>query len=654
MRMRAAIAGGLAAALLALATTPALPAAASGAPLVPAPPFGPSLEEAVAAGHAPSSGSEAKGAAAHDAEILYSGTSIRVADGRLSVRTRTIRRLLTDAAIAHHGDVRVPFDTTLQALEIHEMRTWTREGRITDAEARAFNRVTPERVSRCADRAAAQEMVVSRLGVERGCVVVLDYTIADRVAFRPWYEGEVVLSGEEPVRAGEILLSGLESLKASLRGIDPALVAAHEGPGSDRRWTYGPLPGTPLEDGTDPRGAGSALAFTTCGSWDQVLAFAEAAISAGARGDTSLASWSRLPMPAGRRPIDDADVLAKAAALIGREVGAADDLPLDWLRSPRPAAVTRDVRCGNLLDRAVLAHAALTAMGSTPRILLVPGSSTVRGDGPGSLPRLMEFTDIWMTLADEGRVLSIAQGAAADAPDPGWAAQVLTRRDGTPAWISVAPEAFRSEVTVDLRPGRNDRMVGDVRVRVTGAIDRLFDSGDPTGMLDDLASGLLEDGKVVSRRVERSGERDAVLACSIEGRTFGESLAVGLRRWPLPAPPGIPECILPRGLDLTRTERATPLSLRASLEEELRVHLRLPEGAVALVLPREVDRTAGQGMVLRVATTRDMQGVRIERRFSVPEVTIPPDAYPGFRDLLLRRVRAEGMSVLWGTGDPHP
>jgi hypothetical protein len=118
--------------------------------------------------------------------------------------------------------------------------------------------------------------------------------------------------------------------------------------------------------------------------------------------------------------------------------------------------------------------------------------------------------------------------------------------------------------------------------------------------------------------------------------------------------PGIPGEVLPRGLDLSRTERKAPLRLRASLHEELEIRLVLPGEADVLLLPEEVDRTGGQGIALKVSCSREANAIRVARTLSIPEASIAPVSWPGLRDLLVRRSRVEGMGLTWRAREARP
>jgi|GEM_PF-6923737 len=572
---------------------------------------------------------------ADDAVILYRGVSISVdAEGRITRRFRQVQRILTDLAVEQRGDPRVAYDTTRQELAIHVCRAFMKDGKEVAATSHSFNRVTPDRVASCPDWCGLQEMVLSYVGVERGCMTELDYSVTDRVAWRPWLEGIEDLGDTAPVLQGEVRLFA-DSLKTAFVGIP------HADSGGRGVWLYGPLPGCPDEGGSSLRERTPYVVFSSCLSWKALSGWICGRLEQAAAPDSAIFGWARAPLECGHLPIAADEKLARAARLIAERTNAADDVPLSWWLPIRPAARTFDSSCGNLLDRAALAMAALTAsgIGAEPRFVFASAGQDV--------PALAQFDDIRLVAGPIGS-LSVGHGTAGFAVVAAPWGEL--NRDGAPQYLGRSDVRCDTDLSILIHENADGSVRGEAWVRIRNDLPdgTVFD--DVKGYLGGLASRYAEQGELAGYRVRKLDGSGIEATFSFTGKALGESLGSGRRLFRIPSAPGAPDRFLPAGLSLRRGKRITPIVLPAAhARETVRLRLELAPRSRAVILPRPC-KFESPSALLEATTERDGSAVVFTRRFEVSSSSdfrrIQPDEYPGFRSVVLHRIEGAANGIV--------
>jgi hypothetical protein len=583
-----------------------------------------------------------------DGIILFRGVQVTLfPDGRVSRRVRVVRRLFTDLAIAQGGDPRVAYDTTRQQLDVSVCRTFMRDGTEVSMLRRALNRVTPERVAACPDRASLQEMVISLLGLERGCLTELDYTVSDRVSFHPWLEGREPIGDIDPVLREIVSIEtpSEAGLKAAACGLDATPLPESQSvePGATRKtWTFGPIAANPTEGGRSSLERVSSLVYSTCPSWDALYSWLADQLRGATVADSALLAWTAKPKSSAGEPLDDTERLAHLAWLIGERVKSAEDSPVVFWVSPRPASRTFESSCGNLLDRAALALAVLKAWGISSTVLLRPAVTSVTEE----VPSLGQFDDIWIDAGT--RRLSVAGGQSSAQPDPGWARVVLgPSSNPSEAGAQFTPLLDRGShafLSLDLRNTDKGSVEGEALVRVGGTICRSLAYEDVQGYVKELASTLAVEGKPEGFRVEALGPDTLAVVFNIKGTALGDSLGAGRREYLIPSGPGLPAGAFPQGVDWRRWGRTGSLALPATLDEQVRVRLRPTKSTMVLILPRNQD-LEGPGISLEQKAERRDGVIYLERSWRIRARDVSAKDYSLFREIVLHRLEKTGSAV---------
>ncbi len=576
-----------------------------------------------------------------DSVILYRGIHVRLdSDGRIERRVRQVERLLTDHAITPRGDQRVAYDAARQDLAIHLCRTFMRDGKEVVALPRAFNITTPERVASCPDRTDLQEMVISFLGVETGCLIELDYTVRDRAPWRPWLEGREAIGATAPILEEEISIEAPPGASFRAAMIENGAISSVSGERGERpqtlRWTA--LHAYPDEGGSPPILRIPQLVYSTCASWDTLLTWVHQKIIAASTPDSAIKAWAAEDLPGGRPPLDAAARLERIAALLGERTIKADDASLDWWLPVRSAARTFDTSCGNLLDRAALATAAMDEMGAGCRTILRPATPHLALD----VPALAQFDNIWLAVGPN--FFDVAGAVFAPRPDPGQAEVVLDRSSGKPAFVPLAPRKGSSFLSLHLLQHDDGSITGEAIARVGGSLVRAIDSHNLKGLLDELAGHYAQDASVAGYRVEALSPDTLAVSFTLTGAGLGDSLGGGRRRFEIPPGPGLPDGALPDGLSLRRMSRTTPIFLPSLVAEEVRVRLDLSAHSRPLILPPSRS-LAGGGVSLETSVERDGGMLILNRRFETSQRTIGPEEYAGFRAVVLGRTEPAANTI---------
>jgi hypothetical protein len=572
----------------------------------------------------------------HDEVILYRGIHVRLgADGRIERRVRQVERLLTDHAVALRGDQRVAYDATRQELEVHLCRTFMRDGEEVVALPRAFNVTTPERVATCPDRTELQEMVISFLGVETGCLIELDYTVRDRVSWRPWLEGMEEVGAAAPVLEQEVSFDLPPGGSFHAAVIEKGAISSAGGESGERPKTlhWAALPAHPDEGGAPALLRIPQLVYSTCPSWDVLMGWLDERIVAAAVPDAAIKSWVGEDLPGGRLPLDATARMERIATLLGERTIKADDASLDWWLPVRSAGRTFDTSCGNLLDRSSLAMAAMSAMGADCRMVLRPATPYLVRE----VPALAQFDNIWLAVGPD--FLDVAGAAFGPRPDPGLAESMLDRSSGKPVFMPLAPRMGSSFLSLHLRQGDDGSITGEAIACVGGSLVCEIDTSDLQGFLEGLAGRYAQRASVPGYEVRAFSPDTLAVSFTLTGAGLGDSIGGGRRRFEIPPGPGLPSGALPDGLSLRRMTRTTPIFLPRLVAEDVRVRLDLSAQALPLILPSSRS-LAGGGASLETSVERDGGRIILKRRFETTKRTIEPEEYGVFRAALLGRTEA--------------
>lgn len=143
------------------------------------------------------------------------------ADGSIVYHERKEVTINTDRAHRDFADPRITYDSATQTVEIIAARTRLPSGKTLDVPAYSRTEVAPGWASGWPTFATIRQMVLVMSGIERGCVVELEYKLTTKSAAKAVLAGELRLQDRYPIKRHEIRfdLAAGEWLRPWLSGI---------------------------------------------------------------------------------------------------------------------------------------------------------------------------------------------------------------------------------------------------------------------------------------------------------------------------------------------------------------------------------------------------------------------------------------------------
>lgn len=587
------------------------------------------------------------------AEYLYLGERVLLQpDGRRARREHRVVRLLSGGAIGELGDPRIRFDAQSQELIVHRCRTYTPRGEVLDAPPRARNQVTPGAAARCPGALRYQDLVLTHVGLEPGCVIELDVEIRGLRSDPTWLEGRTRIHEVYPVRRRELVVetpSHLTLQTVSLGTASPARVRQREGR-TTHHWRWETLPAVrETDDGCDGWRTRGAVFYTTCASWDYLARSMRDRFAEAVRVDSLMTLRLAIEEYEARSPRE------RAAALLplsGREVRAADLSPAP-VPELQPAPRTFASRCGSRWDRAALAMSLLAAVGVNTEPVLAGH----RWGESSRVPMAAAFEDLWLRAIGEAAPLWLDPIGETVRVDPPAGRDLLVLTADGPRWVARGAGAGRSRVEVDLEVRADGHVLGTAIVRVAGHTYDPEPWRDVTAMAEQVAAGLLPEGRAIGGELLWHTPDSCGLRVELEadalGTWEGDRGYLALTAGPAPV-----AAIVPRDA-LRRVGRTTPLFLPGPAREHVTWSVRLPAAIHPVYVPPAAAEAYRAGQFVCDARVADRPAARwasgpanpggtrvvVEWTLALPMEQIPP-ARMGELQTVMDRYRAENQRLL--------
>lgn len=518
-----------------------------------------------------------------DAVVLYRSDDIILkADGRISRRTHSLILLLTDVVIDEFGDPRIPFDAATQEVVIHRCRTYTPDGRIVDAAGHAFNQVTPHGILHCVDELERQEMVITHVGIELGCVIELDVEVRDLKPHSAWLEGLLFLQEDYPCvhRLVVIRHPGHLQLQARLVHGTAQEHVSSSGGMTAHTWRLKSLPGLcEHDDGAGGRLTRTHLLYSTCPTWEYLQTRLGEHLAEATLVDQAMRDWITSELECGD-PLTRADQLAAVLTFTSELQGTATHT-FEQVRRPRSAPRSFDQRCGNEWDRLVLARALLEEAGFAVHTALRGGSPEMIRE----VPALMQFDGLLLEVESEGEhwFADPRTGTLHHPQRLRHPVLVLTPEGPHPTWHAPVAPGGRARVEISAALDDEGHLTGSADLSLTGDLFPYGDCRDLENFLKRYASRLIEGAEVTSHDVVTITPAGGHLRFTFRADSLVAS-AAGQHYLSLMGAPVSPVERLQR-YRLTRTARTAPIFLGDTATEEVTWRLAFPEQAVLRFIP---------------------------------------------------------------------
>ena len=531
-------------------------------------------------------------------------------------------------------DPRIHFDPTRQELKILQARTWLPSGRAVDTGKNGKNLVFPDALNLCPDFSRFRDMVITHVGVQEGCTIVLEYELADKKP-RAWpFEGIEKAQFPFPLLYQEFLLEAPKGTPLQAELLAPA---ERKGERTEEKTENG-IRIRFLRKGVIPRASHPEdLLLFGARPWDDL----------GRRFRAGLAALGPLPERfqralAGKEsgPASPLEKAEMAARLIREGLREVHWPPALLGGTVRPARRIWESAYATPLEEAAFLARALRDLGFKDA-RVAPVSRLPRLQ----VPCLEAASEFWVAATSpSGKALWIRAGGVPGDPSPAdltGASSLL----GPPV-----PSGGRGSAKVAgkilLLPG--GRLQGSLEVTLQGtAFNHLEASLKGLGPAARRLAALFGGARPGNLTVLGLEEARATFRMDLEGGKIRPDGA-GLYPLVLPLLPGSPPALL-AGLALPRTRGVTLLP-RGPWESILDLEITLPPGARIFALPAEekVDRP-GLGSRERKVRVSGRK-VRIQRKLQVQVSRVDPSRWEAFRDLLLPLKNEAARTLLAAPG----
>jgi hypothetical protein len=586
-----------------------------------------------------------------DAIILFQRVTYRIdAEGRLSRRVHQLHKLFTEWACRNLSDLRPGWDATRQELIVHTCRTFMRDGQMIDTPPNGFNEVTPDAVVQCPDFLSYREMVISHVGVERDCIIELDYEITDTVPAVLPASGLEFMQGELPIRSKQIVVTAPQEIFLTWQAVNGELAEPLLTQQDDIQsvfWVVRDLPAIPGAGNETHRGdLLPYVMFSIILDQSTLAAHLRKLTEAAADSDTALQYW--LSNAEAEAPSDadvhltTLDTVERIATLLGDRIRTVQTSDRGWGRHPRPASRIFATSYGTAWEKAILGITLLREVGLSPELALF--SRWDKYVSEVATPLSFQALRLVFPVDGDNYWLSPTSGELMPSRSD------LVGKTGF--FLDDSPKQFRTylvppfgstrQLVVNLQPGTEGGFVAQCDLTLTGQ----FWFPDRETVVEDvasnLASSLLQDAEVVTTETRLQTPIKLQLRFTAEGPDLAGAARSTLadsddKLVTLTLPLGNKSLtdLLPGDFRASQISRPTPLFLVEELQENLQLSLTLPEKWQVAYLPSSVEHN-GNHASFKLETENVEGVVRLNRNLIVTGGTVTPEVYASFREVLVQ------------------
>jgi len=557
-------------------------------------------------------------------------------DGTISRKHHRLVALFTDDGIRRYGDPRILFNSEHQKLNLEIARVYMRDGTIVDTRENGFNQTTPFALVSAWDFTSWQEMVVTHVGIEKGCLAELCYTIEDREKFYPSLSGTFVFNKDDPVQLSVmkiILPEGLK-LKHLERNGAPEPYVSNDG----RVLTWKMVN---LEPGAGGKGFAPweeylpVVYYSTEGSWEDVSMRVATWFS------KAIENWSYTDEVFDTDKTEkENDELVKLAHTKALSLVRSVKVPFDeFCLAPRSADRVYRSGYASSFERAVLLGAILKDEGFEPHVVLVSKGLFV----PDNVPTLSCFDRIALAVPIDGSLLIVDPSESFERDvrllnqcnvflHCGYS-DVLEREPG------INPQRNKTSLHLSMKL-ENGELSCDATAEMVGAFSTYWlikgTGHEFLDYLDERVEGLFEDALLLRWSIARLDPEHVKIGFGLSVPSLFEES--GNRVYiDLPVPLEMDVSGVNR-LNASISKINAPLSL-LPCEMEVAVDFTVPEGWHIVALPSACEMNDGHSM-LRVEVSKDGNRVKVLRSLGINVNTLEPDQYRQYREALFRFTRS--------------
>ncbi len=585
-----------------------------------------------------------------DVLVLSDARTVTLAaDGRVTQTVVRVEKILTFQGMDLAGDPKVSFNSQTQELRDYRLRTLTADGEVREARANSFNEMTPYELERAPAYTAWREMVMTKVGLDVGCVVESQWTVADKTPWRRFYDGDFLFAEPPPSleRTVAVTVPGGTALHyAFFNGTAEPVVRA-DGTGTTYTWRLRDGAALPVGRAREEElWAAPRLLVTTCPDWATAnKVFGPLVDAAVAAGSPKIAQKADALVKGAVTEFQKALALQRYVAEAINTV----EWPLsDFGYAPRTAAQVFDSGYGHALDKAVLLCAMLQRVG----IWAAPAACRPAPQGlpdPGAVPCMAQMSRIIVHSKVDGATLwfdpvaPLAESSQRNFRD--FKGLPLTAGFGELHTMPAleAPDRLLADLRATL--ASNFSYEGEGTLELDGAYSPFYGwQGSAEALksgVEEYLGGILPGAELTAHSVALLSPARTRVALKFKGQIPEEPKGPRLLKTGLPA-----GSLLARLPQMHRSVRELPLLLGWPGEETVTLALALPKNLFPTYLPEEIQVTGEAGSGSQRWTTAD-GALRMSLEIRIPSRVIGPKTYPALRELWGRLTAPPARTVLF-------
>jgi hypothetical protein len=549
----------------------------------------------------------------------------------------------TARGIRSYADVRVPWDSAHQKLEVDTLRSWRpSDQRWTASGTTGIVETIPYALSHAPGYSHIRETMLLTDGVELPCVLELRYRISDREAFAGGMEGLYAMPHDDPCLISEVELGAPAgaSLEVQSHNVASPITINDQASGLElRRFRAEAVEPRPW-----PHTSAAGLPHVVWSTWSGEEARANEIM----RRFDAAASLEDSGLKAARDAVKSARSEIERAEGLAAWVGQSTRLvryDRQWFPAPRPAQRSWETAFAHALDRCALAAAALRDAGFSAGLAFKRPLGPRQPPGPATTAGL-EGPLLWVA-GDGFEALYDPADSALAVADPALADGRVWRLGELPRATSEAP-APGALLRLDLAWNEEEGWQGTGMLEARGALS-------PYSRMQGLAAGRAEQvlraiADAVLPGFEPSGANFESFSPGLVRAGFAGTLAAGERdpldRLSLRLGDPAPQLNDPlhAAAPLHLSARGSAVHLPAAFS--VAVELHLDPGTLEIVeLPaaRELANTVGS---CRVTTEKGPEEIVLRHQLQLSTASVGSAQWPELRALLLAWTSPRNTTII--------
>jgi len=572
-----------------------------------------------------------------EAVVIYDSLIVKLnRDGTISRRYHRLVALFTDDGIRRYGDPRILFNSDYQNLNVETARVYMRDGTVVDTGKNGINQTTPFSLASAWDFTSWHEMVVTHVGIEKGCLAELCYTIEDMEKFYPSLSGSFVFNGDDPIQLRVFRVTVPDGLELKHLERNGAPEPSISDDGRVLTWKV---------ENLEPGARGKGLApwedylpvvyYSTEGSWEDVSMRIATWFS------RAIESWSYTDEVFGSdEPKKENDELVRLAHTKALSLVRSVKVPFDeFCFAPRNAESVYRSGYASSFERAVLLGSILREEGFEPHVVFVSKGPFV----PDNVPTLNCFGGIALAVPIEGSLLIV---------DP---SESFERDIRLLNQYSVFLHCGYGDVLergLEVDPHRNKTIMhlsmklenGELSCDATAEMDGAFSpywlikgtGHEFLDYLDEKVEGLFEDALLLRWSIARLEPEHVKIGFGFSVPSLFEESDDRVYI----------DLLVPLEMDVSGVNRLNTSISKVSApfyllpcEMEVDVDFTVPDGWHVVALPSACEMNNGHS-ILEVEVSQEGSRVKVFRSLRINSSTIEPDQYRHYREALFRFTRS--------------